>query len=156
MNDSTAPMSVAKFAVRKFAEIPKIVGRGPKPGAGRPSIYPFQDLKEIGDGFPFPSALTKKVRGAVQAYRQNNRQFKFAIRELRDDSGKLTGESACILSKILTPDEVAKEIADREAAKAAEAEAAKQFAAQAGNAPVNAAAPVVAASVDDALDGLDL
>lgn len=156
-------VTTSKFTVRKFAEIPKIVGRGAKAGStGRPSTYPFADMKEEGDGFEFLSALTKKVRGAVQAYRGNFPQYKFAIRELRDETtGQLTGSSACILHKILTPEELAELQAQKAAQKAAEAaaEAAGVGPIVPANAPV--AAPVqdqtvVAASVDDALSGLDL
>jgi hypothetical protein len=138
---------MSKFEVRKFASIPKIVGRGPKNG-GRPSVYPFVDLKEEGDGFSFPSALTKKVRGAVQAYRGNYPQYKFAIRELRDENGALTGDSACILAKILTPEEV------RAAQDAREAQRAAEAAAEAQVSSVTSTPAVVATSVDDALAGL--
>lgn len=153
--------TVSKFTVRKFAEIPKIVGRGAKPGAGRPPTYPFADLKEEGDGFEFGSALTKKIRGAVQAYRSNFPQFKFAIRELRDENGKPNGMSACILSKILTADELAAINAEKAAQKAAEAKAEAELLSQGGNQNATVSDPaqsqtVVAASVDDALSGLDL
>lgn len=159
MNDVTN--ASPKFAIRKFAEIPKVVGRGAKPGTGRPSIYPFADLKEPGDGFTFATILTKKVRGAAQAFRQNNPKHKFAIRDLRDENtGKPTGESACILVKIMTDEEYAAYLAEREAQKQAQAAAEAQGVTTtvkgenaASVAPVQSE-PVVAASVDDALAGL--
>lgn len=158
MNDVTN--ASPKFAIRKFAEIPKVVGRGAKPGTGRPSIYPFADLKEPGDGFTFATILTKKVRGAAQAFRQNNPKHKFAIRDLRDDNGKPTNESACILVKIMTDEEYAAYLAEREAQKQAQAAAEAQGVTttvkgeNAASAAPSQSEPVVAASVDDALAGL--
>lgn len=156
-----------QFAVKRFAEIPKIVGRGAKAGSGRPSIYPFVDMKEVGDGFEFDSILAKKVRGAAQAYRSNFPQYKFVIRDLRDDEGKQTGVTACILAEVLTDEEV-KAIVERKAAEKAAQKAAEAKAAATGGIPVSSngnaqaapqnaasAAPAPSASVDEALAGLD-
>lgn len=166
------------FQIQRFTEIPKIIGRGAKPGSGRPSLYPFADMKEEGDGFVYESILDKKVRAAVQAYRQNHPKYKFAQRPLRHpefledgvtahpEANKLNGNSAVILIKILTDEEYNTHVKEREATKRAQEQAQVNGtaplhgkAAQAPQPQANGVnqgpAPVVAASVDDALSGLN-
>jgi len=136
------------FEIRTFAEIPKIVGRGNKSSSGRPPLYPFDKLVNVGEGFPFPSTLVKKVRGAVQQYRQNNPTKKFAIRPIE------AGQHACILTEILTEEQV-REAQERKArARAAEqaAEAQLLSAINGGNSGTQTVRPVE--SLDDVLNGL--
>lgn len=111
------------FVVQHFQSIPKIVGRGAKPGssAGRPPLYPFDKLANVGDGFPFPSALLKKVRGSLQQYRQAHPNKKFVLRPIDPDTSG--PRHACILAEILTDEQLAAAQATKAAAKAAEREA---------------------------------
>lgn len=156
------------FEIRKFDAIPKIVGRGARPGAGKPALYPFAEMKEAGDGFQFPSVLAKKVRGAIQAYRLNYPRFKFAVREItpstRDAAGvsQNDGTSAAILSQVLNDAELAAYQAEKNASAAAQANAlGRMGSGVAGSLPNGTPSPalpnaVMASSVDDALSGLNL